>query len=71
MLISDIIKRHGDEWLLIEVEKFDEDWQPTDGKLLVHSKDKNTIYEALLNTQGKNLAIEYSGKIPDDTAILI
>jgi len=71
MQINEILKRYKNEWLLIEVKKFDENWQPVEGRVLTHSKDKSEIYKALMKTKGKNLAIEYAGEIPEDVAILI
>ena len=71
MKISDILKQYDNEWLLIEVVKFNEDWEPIEGHVLAHSKSKSDIYDALLKYKGKNLSIEYAGEIPQDVAILL
>jgi hypothetical protein len=42
-----------------------------EGDVIAHSKDKSEIYEKLLKLKGKNLYIEYTGKIPEDLAVVL
>lgn len=73
MTIDELKKQYDQEWLLIEVEKFDEDWEPLEGKVIVHSPVEDNIYKEMLKLKGKNinLAIRYAGEYPDDIAVLL
>jgi len=68
---EDIKKAFKDQWVLIEVEKVDESFNVVEGKVLAHSKDKNEVYQKLLQTRPKEFSIEYTGVIPEDLAIVM
>ncbi len=70
MELGDIYKRYKDEWLLIEYEQLDDDLNVTKGKVLAHSRDKSEILQQLVQIQGKNIAIEYTGAAPKSLAVL-
>uniref|UniRef100_A0A7C6A804 DUF5678 domain-containing protein n=1 Tax=candidate division WOR-3 bacterium TaxID=2052148 RepID=A0A7C6A804_UNCW3 len=71
MKMSEIKKKYRNQWLLIEVSKFDNNYDVIEGKVLVHSPFENDIYQALLKYKGKKLAIEYVGKLPEEMAVLL
>ena len=66
-----IIKKYKDEWVLLEVKKVDKNLQIREGLVLSHGKDKNEIYNQLLQRRPKKFSIEYTGKIPDDLAVVL
>lgn len=68
---KEIIKKFKDEWVLIEVKEVDEDYRLKEGIVIAHSRDKSEIYEQLLKLKDKNLYIEYTGKIPEDLAVVL
>ena len=70
MRLSEIKKKYRDQWVLVEFSKLDKDLRIKDGKVLAHAANKEDIYKALLDTRGKNVAIEYCGKIPEDLAVM-
>ena len=70
MKIEDILKQYHNEWLLIEVDKFDEDYKPLEGSVIAHSPFKHIIYEHMLEHKGKNYAIEYAGEYPEVAVLL-
>ena len=70
MRLSEIKKRYRDQWVLIEFSKLDKDLRVKDGKVLAHAANKEDIYKALLHTRGKNVAVEYCGKMPEDLAVM-
>ena len=70
MELDDIYKRYKDEWLLIEYEHLDENFNVTKGKVVAHSRDKSEILQQLVQIQGKNIAIEYTGAVPKSLAVL-
>lgn len=62
--IEDIKKRYKDEWVLVRVEKIDEIGQPTEVKLIAHSKSRDETYEAMRKTKATDIAHFYTGEIP-------
>lgn len=68
---TDITKRYKNQWVLIDVTKTDKYLKIKEGKVLAHSKDKDEIYKKLLKLRPKNFAIEYTGKIPEDLAVVL
>ena len=70
MRLGEIKKKYRDEWVLIEYSKISADLQVKAGKVLAHASNKEDIYKALLRTKGKNVAIEYCGKLPQDLVVM-
>ena len=70
MRLSEIKKKYRDEWVLIEYSKISASLQVKEGKVLAHASNKEDIYKALLGTKGKNVAIEYCGKVPEDLVVM-
>jgi len=70
MRLSEIKKKYRDQWVLVEYSKLDKELRVKDGKVLAHASSKEDIYKALLHTKGKNVAIEYCGKLPEDLALM-
>jgi len=69
--MSEIKKKYHNEWLLIEVSKFDKDYNVIEGKVIANSPFKSDIYSALLRCKGKKIAIEYVGELPKEMAVLL
>ena len=70
MRLSAIKKKYRDEWVLIEYSKIGRDLQVKEGKVLAHAPNKEDIYKALLGTKGKNVAVEFCGKAPEDLVVM-
>jgi hypothetical protein len=70
MRLSEIKKKYRDQWVLIDFSKLDKDLRVKDGKVLAHAANKEDIYKALVHTRGKNIAVEYCGKMPEDLAVM-
>jgi hypothetical protein len=70
MRLSEIKKKYRDQWVLVEFSKLDKDLRVKDGKVIAHAVNKEDIYKALLHTRGKNVAVEYCGKIPEDLVVM-
>lgn len=66
-----IIKRFKNEWVLIDVKKVDKYFTIQEGDVIAHSKSKEEIYNKLLKIKPKNFSIEYTGKIPEDLAVVM
>ena len=70
MTWEEICKNYAGQWVLIEYRKLDEQLNVVEGDVIAHSTDKEQIYKQLLQTQEKNIAIEYAGKFPQDLAVM-
>lgn len=68
---EEIIEQFKDEWVLIDVKEVDEDLKLREGDVIAHSKDKEEIYRRLLEIRPKNFSIEYTGKIPEELAVVL
>ena len=66
-----IVETYKDEWVLVEVIKIDSRMKIKEGKVLYHSKDKNEIYNKLIDLKPKKFSIEYTGKIPEELAVVL
>jgi len=64
-----IKKRFRKEWLLIGDYKTDKMNRIVQGVLIAHSKNRDDIYRKLRRYK-KPLAIQYSGPIPKDLAVM-
>ncbi len=71
MKMEEIRKRYGGEWVLIEYTTLDEQLRVCEGEVIAHSANKDEIYRQLLNTRGKDVAIEYLGQVPEDLAVML
>lgn len=56
-------KQFPDEWLLIGVVAVNELDEPTEGEVILHSKNRDDIYESQKNIKG-DLYLIYSGELP-------
>ena len=63
MNIEKLKQKYKDEWLLIKITMANEQDQPIEGEVLLHSKNRDEIYEAQRNLKDY-LYITYSGEIP-------
>ena len=68
---EDIRKQYAGQWVLIEYQQLDEHLNVIEGDVVAHSPDKEEIYRQLLQTKGKNIAIEYAGELPQDLAVML
>ncbi len=66
MTIEEIKEKYKDEWVLVEVLAEDELNRPLKVKLIIHSKNRDDIYEELDNVENRrHVATFYTGKIPE------
>ncbi|MDP2928286.1 MAG: hypothetical protein Q8N80_05775 [Candidatus Omnitrophota bacterium] len=63
MEIKKIKRKYKNEWLLIKVTVADEKDQPIEGQVILHSKNRDEIYEAQKNLKDY-LYVTYSGEMP-------
>jgi hypothetical protein len=70
LTIEEIKEKYPNEWVLIEYEEIDSDFNVIKGYVISHSTIKDEIYKTLMETKGKNIAIEYTGRIPEDLSVM-
>ncbi len=68
---EDIRRQYAGQWVLIEYQQLDEQLNVVEGEVVAHSAEKEEMYKYLLQTQGKNIAIEYAGDFPQDLAAML
>jgi len=71
MKMKEIRKRYQGEWVLIEYTALDENLNVIEGEVIAHSPSKDEIYGQLLETKGKDVAIEYFGDVPENLAVML
>lgn len=71
LTIEQIRQQYTDEWILIAYTQLDEDMNVLAGEVLAHSKERDLVYQAFDSRQGRAVAVEYTGFIPEDVAYLM
>lgn len=69
-----IKSQFDNEWVLIAVQKFDENYELIEGEVLYHHKDKRKVYRKMAQQKSDPqtpLTIEYTGEIPEDLAVML
>jgi hypothetical protein len=67
--IKSIMKTYANEWVLLADYEIDESNEPLLGVVVAHSKDREEIYDKQMEVK-KDLLIFYTGKIPEDLAVM-
>ncbi len=68
---SEIKERFDSEWVLVENPETDGDFNVKQGVVLWHSKNRDEVYRKAREIQPMHSAILYTGKLPDDVAIVL
>jgi hypothetical protein len=71
LTIEQMRETYIDEWLLIAFTAIDVNLNVLAGEVLAHSKNRDDIYSALRQRNGRSFAIEYTGTLTSDTAYLL
>jgi hypothetical protein len=69
--IEEMQQQYHNEWLLIAYTELDPDMNVVRGEVLEHSPDVEEVYKALPQRQGRAVAIEYVGEVPQDLAFIL
>lgn len=71
LTLKQIEERFESEWVLVEDPETDDALEVQRGKVLWHSKDRDQVYRKAVELRPKRFAMLYTGKIPEDTAIVL
>ena len=68
---AEIQKKFNSEWILLEDPETEDGLRVKSGKVLWHSKDRDEVYRKARQFRPKHSAVLYTGKLPQDTAIVL
>lgn len=71
LTIAQIEKKFESEWVLVEEPQTNEALEVQRGKVRWHSKDRDEVYRKALELRPRRFAMLYTGKLPEDTAIVL
>ena len=65
---EEIAQRFDGEWVIISYTEVDDDLEVVAGEVIAHSPIEQEIYKLLPLGRGRNVSIEYVGKVPANIA---
>ena len=68
---TEIEAKFDSEWVLIEDPQTDEALEVRSGTVRCHGKDRDEVYRRAIEIRAKRFAIVYTGKMPEDAAIIL
>lgn len=71
LTIAQIEAQFASEWVLVEAPQTNDALEVQSGKVRWHSKDREEVYRQAVALRPKRFAILYTGKMPEDTAIVL
>jgi len=69
--LSEIQKQYYSEWVLVGDPEIDDAFNIKQGVVLWHSKDRDELYRKARQIHPKHSAILYTGKLPDNVAVVL
>jgi phycocyanin beta chain len=69
--IEEIQQRYPNQWVLIGCPKLDEELNVIQGEVLARASEGDELYAKLSLRQGKPVAIEYTGSVPENIGIML
>ncbi|MYC71078.1 MAG: hypothetical protein F4X17_10265 [Gemmatimonadetes bacterium] len=71
LTMAQIEAQFASEWVLVEAPQTNDALEVQSGKVRWHSKDREEVYRQAVVLRLKRFAILYTGKMPEDTAIVL
>ena len=71
MTIADIEANFDSEWVLLGDPVTDEELHVLSGHVLAHSRDRDEVDRCLLALRPRRYATWYTGRLPDDMAVVL
>jgi len=69
--IREIKTQYESEWVLVEDPQTNEALEVQGGRVCWHSRDRDEVYRKAVELRPKRFAMLYTGKMPEDTAIVL
>lgn len=71
LTIAQIEAQFSSEWVLVEDPLVNDALEVQGGKVRWHSKDREEVYRQAVTLRPKRFAVLYTGRMPEDTAIVL
>ena len=71
LTVAQIHTKFSSEWVLIEAPQTNDALEVQGGRVRWHSKDREEVYRKAVALRPARFAILYTGKMPEDTAIVL
>ena len=71
LTIQDIHARFAGEWVLVEDPQTNAALEVESGKVRYHSKVRDEVYRKAASLKLKRFAVLYTGKMPEDAAVVL
>ena len=71
LTIAQIEERFASEWVLVEDPQVNDVLEVQSGKIRWHSKDREEVYRQAVTLRPKRFAVLYTGKMPEETAVVL
>ena len=71
MTMQEMQARFEDEWILVEDPQTNKALEVMKGKVVYHGRDRDEVYRQAVARRPKRCAILYTGKMPEDTAVVL
>ena len=71
LTLAQIEAQFQSEWVLVEEPQTNDALEVQGGKVRWHSKDREEVYRKVVEMHPKRFAILFTGKMPEDTAIVL
>ena len=71
LTVAQIEAQFESEWILVEDPQTNDALEVQSGKVRWHSKDRDEVYRKAVELRPKRFAMLYTGKMPEDTAVVL
>ncbi len=71
LTIAEVDSQFDAEWVLIGDPETNESLELQAGRVLYHSKDRDEVYRKAVQLRPKRFAMHYTGRMPENTAIVL
>jgi hypothetical protein len=71
MTAAEIEAQFESEWVLVENPETNDSLEVQAGRVLFHSKDRDEVYRKAVELRPQRFAVIFTGKIPEDTAVVL
>jgi hypothetical protein len=68
---EEIQRQYDGEWVIVAYTALDDQMVFVAGEVLAHEREEVDIYRALSVAGGRDVAVEYVGKVPDDLVFIL
>ena len=71
LTMAEIQSRFDSEWVLVGDPKTDRALNVRSGRILAHSADRDRVYRRALAIKPKRFAVLFTGRMPDNTEVVL